>query len=735
MSTSETLPLSSYDRINGFISSLDRRELKPCISLVRYGVIPTRHDVAIWNSIPDTLLHKLFNFHEGCDPSQTEIGMVFFQISTNPLISSSIISMCLAVEPSETEIQQAFIDSASKEVQVMEGTPRSPSINWKLFFKPSRSENIVTNCQSTDATPFVYRVNASLRRFRDTIEYSRIWPHGTSRGISRQGRESLAKLRSLATSTPWLREEDKHRPATSRDVVNHYIHTGLWADGACEMKQKWYPAQLVPRTYFAQGGTAIRVSCYLRNFFNDFTDSYVPTDRFARVDGSRLICPDGGHFLIYDLTSFTSNFFEQRSFLKHMADFFRYTLVFLVGPNLSLLEASLGDLIDTYCDEINTLPQYEFNKDILDFATDTLLFTHHIAGFLGVPGNLSTCTLAHGLAVGVCLRDDQRQSCAGDDGNVGVEDDSNEQEVKRMIHYLGVFNDEKASSTKETKRGSYLKRPFMQVGNQGQMIERVDYPLLGAVNLMTKDDPRFLKLSQDRAKLRKSIAASTARLVRALYEHSNGYFRPGVLEYILLFIKDIYAKAALPTSGMVRGFYGSNLDYESFRIEAAVVFPISERFFRRDPDVVLSEDFLPWIVEVPVWTDEEIRFSHGEDWQIGYSRTGRSAPVLEKLCAMGFLDRVETERTTLVGEAARRHFRRFGKDDFRRQEYTYTARLNLSSDQLLSIGLSGLDDSEWKRQFTQASYSRPLSLRSQSRDFDKEVADLDTGALNLEDLY
>lgn len=734
MSSSTPLPDSSYRLINNFVSELERHELKPCISLVRYGIIPTELDSAIWDSLPKSLLDKLFVFQDGSDPSLTSIGEIFFAISTNPLISSSIISFCLAVEPSPDQVRQAFIDSASKEHQVLDSHPRQTTINWKPFFFPKASENYVLPHQTKDATAFVQKINSKLRQFRDRIEFKRIWPYGTSRGISKTGRESLIKLRSELSRTPWLTEEDKRRPPTSQDVVNMFIHEGLWAKGVCEMKQKWYPAQLVPRTYFAQGGNAIRVSCYLRNFFNDLTDTYLPTERRARVDGSRLICPDGGHFIIYDLTSFTSNFHEQQSFLRNMADFFRETLVFLIGHNLSLEEHYLGDLIDEYCEEVNTLPQYEFNKGILDFSLEALTFTHHVAGFLGVPGNLATCTLAHGISIGICVDSDKNQSCAGDDGNVGVRDDIQEQEVRRTVHSLGTFNDEKMSTTKITGRGSYLKRPFRQVMNQGIMINRVDFPLMGSCNLMIKDDLRFPELSKDRSKLRQSLASSISRLFRSLYEHSSGEISDDILTFILSFIQEFYAKASLPSAGMVRGFYGSDLDVTSFRIEAAVVFPVSERYLRRDPDVVLTEDFLPWITEVPVWTDETIQLSRGEDWPAGESRKGRSSPVLDKLVVLGFLERTETERMVLMGPDARRHFRRFDKEDFVRQEYTYTAKLSLNRDQVLSTGLSGLTDLEWKRQFVQPNVSVPLSFRP-FKDHDAAKDSHDDVSAVMEDLY
>jgi len=731
--TTVMLPLSTFVTIRDFVDALERHEVKPCISLVRFGIVPTPDDNAIWDVLPHSLFDKLFTRYDQ-DPEFTEIGEIFFKVSTNPLISSTIISYCLAKVPTEDEIAHEFIASVSKEVQVMESTARPPAINWKLFFEPIPGDCFIVPHQKADSTPVVMKINAQFRRFRDSICYSRIWPHGTSRGVSHSAQKSLEDLR-LRTDTSWMTPEDHHGQISSLSVVKHYIHTGFWAEGPSELRQKWYPSGLTPRTYFAQGGDAVRTSCYLRNFFNDFTDTFIPCERLARVDGNRLICPDGGYFYIYDLTSFTSNFHEQCSFLRSMASFFRETTVFLIGRHLLLQQESLGDMIDEYIDTVNILPPYEFNKEILDFSLDSVVFLHHVAGFLGIPGNLATCTLAHGISIGITTKEDKRQSTAGDDGNVGLSDELEEHEIKRTLHLLGTLNESKASSTQKTGRGSYLKRPFKQSGQQGQTIDRVDFPLLGAVNLMIRDDPRFPKLSTDRAQLRKSIATSVCRLIRDLYTHSLGYYSPGVLEYILLFLKDVYAKGALPTSGMVRGLYGSDLDLQNFKIDAAVVFPLSERYFRRDPDLVLTEDFLPWVVEVPVWTDEVIRFHEFEEWRKDDIRVGRSSPVLEKLVKLGFLERRETERITMVGEDARKHFRRLVRTDFEKQEYQYTALLTLSPIQLQSIGLSGFNESQWKRSFYTGEMYVPMRSKREYRDPDKVVDIFSESSIGLEDLY
>lgn len=728
-----TLARSSLSDIRDFITSLDQHEIKPCISLVRHGFIPSLADRSLVATIPETLLAKLFDRFDS-EVIPTEIGLVFFRVAIDPLISSSIISFCLARIPSQVEIDTAFLNSLSKEVIVMEGTKRPATIAWRQFFEPTHHDCFILPHQEHDSTGFAVTVNASFRRFRDLIEYSRIWPHGTNRGISRSAQDSLRFLRSV-DDTAWMTMEDWTSQISSLMVIKHYLHTGSWASGNCEIKQKWYPSGLTPRTYFAQGGDAIQASCYLRNFFNEFTDTYVPTERIARVDGSRLICPDGGYFFIYDLTSFTSNFHEQLSFLQSMADFFRETIVYTVGKDLLLQEQTIGDMIDTYCNTVNDLPKYEFQRDILDFALDSITFVHHVAGFLGVPGNLVTCTLAHGVSIGVTIRDVRMQSCAGDDGNIGVPGEKEEMDARKTIHLLGTFNDSKASTTRENGRGSYLKRSFKQVENKGFLFNRVDFPLLGAVNVMEKDDPRFPGLSKDRKRLRQSIAASTAKLFRDLFLSSQGNLTDDVIEYILSYLRLVYGKAGLPTSGMVRGLYGSDIDREGFAIKAAVVFPLSERYLKRDPDLVLTEDFLPWVLDIPVQTDTQIVFKEGERWEQGSDRLGRSNPALEKLVKFGYVERAETERITVIGEEARRHFRRLLREDFEKQEYRYTAMLPLTSQQLSSIGLVESSDYFWRRLFFESYQPYQLSKRVKYQDLDHVTDIFSESSLGLEDLY
>lgn len=221
------LPVSTYATIREFVDLLETHEIKPCITLVRHGIIPLPFDTELWSKIPHTLFNKLFSSYDDFSVNFSEIGGQFFQVSTNPLISSSIISFCLSKVPTAQEIENSFLVSISKEVQVMESDARPPAINWRVFFRPIPGECFVTPHQRTDCTPFAMRINSQFRRFRDSIRYNRIWPHGTTRGISSAAQSSLERLRCIE-ETRWMTPADWSNNISSLSVVKHYIRNGTF---------------------------------------------------------------------------------------------------------------------------------------------------------------------------------------------------------------------------------------------------------------------------------------------------------------------------------------------------------------------------------------------------------------------------------------------------------------------------------------------------------------------------
>jgi hypothetical protein len=677
--------LPSFSEILSFTKALDEHELKPMITLVRYGVIPTLNDKTLLGKIPDTLFRKLFNPPDNSDDlTLTPTGQKIFTIIIRPLLSSSVISSVLARIPSTAYIENAIWASASKELSVMESMPRKPEIDWNHFFNPYKRLWKVT--EECDPNPTMHQtIIRGLYRLRDNIEHSLIWPYSTTRGISLNSARQYEALFQYHQK-PWMRDaKDFERPVSSRDVVSAFLHYGQWVSGDCEMKQRWYPAHLVPRTYFAQGGDAIRVSAYLRDFFNDVCDTFIPTNRYARVDASRLVTYRDGYFFIYDLTSFTSMFHEQKAFLKELGDFFHGVIVFQITTGLELSPADLGSLIHEYTSVINDNPRYQLNDRLFSLTGSSPVLIHNVAGFLGVPGNLATCTFPHGILLAQHTESTQNQSCAGDDGNIGCHDERQEARISKSIRRLGLFQTDKSSKTKNSEAASYLKRRFLQTGRTGSLIERVEYLILSVVHSMNTQDPRYPSLSKDKSKLRASVAASTCSMVRRLYQYTHGTYLDGEKEYILEFLQYVYKHVDLPQGGQLRGMFLDEADRNRI-VHGAVVFPLKVDYLEDDPDLLFSEQFTPWVVEVPRTTSTTI-FTYLGDWLTGDTRSCSSHPSLEQLVKYGWLDKRQVEKVTLVGPDARSYFRRLLRDEVTSLEYEFTALQDIPQRKLESLGI------------------------------------------------
>lgn len=196
------------------------------------------------------------------------------------------------------------------------------------------------------------------------------------------------------------------------------MRTGIMAEGPIEMRQRFYSRILAPRTYFANGGTSYGKSRYLQSFFNQLVDLFPNTHRYLRVDNSRLFIPLGSIVLIYDLTSFTSNFSETAPFVDRLARFFHGTMVQVFDSHEGVVEVPLDELLFDY----NTL-----NDGTTPFSVRRLLpldeeFFHHTGGFLGVYGNIALCTALHGIVAAIITGSYDLANTAGDDGIMVLND-------------------------------------------------------------------------------------------------------------------------------------------------------------------------------------------------------------------------------------------------------------------------------------------------------------------------
>lgn len=204
-------------------------------------------------------------------------------------------------------------------------------------------------------------------------------------------------------------------------------------EGGVEMRQRWYPNQLVPRTYFVAGETAYFHSRFVQDFFNRLCDNFPPTNRHSRVNPRRLSCASGKHFLFYDLTTFTSSCINQRDFIRFLArlgaDVPVITSSYGEGPS----ETTLGMVLEEYALYANEFMRWHMTEK--DWEGD-----HGVAGFLGVLGNIASCTFLHGAVLSMLVDSEGDCGCAGDDA---VASTDNERRIDRGISTIGDYQEDK----------------------------------------------------------------------------------------------------------------------------------------------------------------------------------------------------------------------------------------------------------------------------------------------------
>jgi hypothetical protein len=98
-----------------------------------------------------------------------------------------------------------------------------------------------------------------------------------------------------------------------------------------------------------------------------------------------------------------------------------------------------------------------------DYFLD-LVRVHNVAGFLGVYGNLMSCTFVHGVSVLMMIDNPDKLNVAGDDGHAAISR-SNVDTLFDVIRGNGVVERSKLYSTDE--EGSIcLKRGIVQFNLQ-----------------------------------------------------------------------------------------------------------------------------------------------------------------------------------------------------------------------------------------------------------------------------
>jgi hypothetical protein len=468
-------------------------------------------------------------------------------VLSHPLYAGAII-MAAFIAPLDRNTEQSIkLDAYMKEINIMDTEPYLPDLDFRCFF----GEYHVPLHSKMQANPTTAKeVHHAIRDWsqRHSTSHRSHPPRLSTKLLPFKTRASMDAYIDMMLHDPLL--------ATQADLEYLWMRHQVELEGPCEIKQRWYTNGLAPRTYFVTGPSTYNSSKYTQGIWNDLVDSLVTTHRRSRVNPSRIHIDGVSHALFYDLSVFTSNCAVQREFLSALALYVDGMEFFVEDTRFGTYSVDFGDVVRDYCNT-NIHPRYTGGPDL-----SLLENVHGVAGFLGVYGNIATCTFVHGAFLLQLSSSDSDGACgcAGDDAVLIVHDDDDDS-IWACLSLIGVLAPEKTFSSLDPDV-VYLKRRVWFPDRRPCALKTARYIQLPSFlfSLPKAALSRFRERSMTTTELRelavKSLSATFRSAVGIKSEH---------LADVRDFIMKYYALLHLPSLGNVPQYTDKDgLRYRSF---------------------------------------------------------------------------------------------------------------------------------------------------------------------------
>jgi hypothetical protein len=333
---------------------------------------------------------------------------------------------------------------------------------------------------------------------------------------------------------------------TPAELERFYVVFGVHFLGPSEIKQRWYMHGLVPRTYATAGETAFTYSKYLKDVWNVLWNSFPPTEKFNRVDISRLRRKSAAYsFAMYDLTTFTSNLETHRDFVLSLSRFCNIEVEVFDGRR-GYCTMSLKVLLEEYATYLCQAVTWYTELGDLGFIEEEV---HAVAGLLGIIGNIASCGLAHGIFLRTLVDSLEEEGVAGDDAIfVYLIKEGWKPKTDIVGKYMGTLAEDKVYDLRE-KDAVYLKRGVRCQGEHSLTLS--DYVFFPKTLFLAKDDTERFRESRDvdfdRYLFERMFVTSLGSTYRSAGRLS--------LEYSLLrsYLTTMYERLGLPISGHCPG--------------------------------------------------------------------------------------------------------------------------------------------------------------------------------------
>jgi len=436
-----------------------------------------------------------------------------FEVDPTDPLESSIILDTIRCAPMDG---YTMIDARKKgwctEIKLAETTGR-PTINFFPFFFPQCTDDpihpdIPSNSRS------LRKIQHRFRKFRERFEGQILYARATHKNMSSSTRRSFEQTFGASLDNFAIFGQD--------DWQRVYHEHGILLEGDVEMRQKWYPANAKPRTYFAMGGKCYQRCRFLQDFFSDLVNIFPATNHITRLRPNRLRLSfddaDEDHYRIYDLSSFTSNMKEQKSFIQALVEFMRGVTVIVVDELIGPIERDLGELLEEYAEYCVNSPTLSYERaNLFEGLDEHYKREHGMASLLGIFGNLMTCTVAHYLIITPCIDEDDEINIAGDDGLV-LETLLNKYQLDVCIGFVGESAEDKTMRSNDLG-AVCLKRPLIEARPTVHLGHKITPPNLAvAVSYLMGNtiDPRFQFFNLDEMPFEDRLSVVGKDLLRFL---------------------------------------------------------------------------------------------------------------------------------------------------------------------------------------------------------------------------
>jgi hypothetical protein len=519
------------------------------------------------------------------------------------------LSMLLRTLPvSDEEATEAFRESMEKEFLATQQIPIPTQLNYSFLHDPSIAE--IHPGRTID--PAIFRLLYSgIQNFKSSLDGTMIYPRSSKKSTSLSTKYQYAKkMGNLDLLNDHI---------TLQDVERMWSRGEGKIEGCVEMRQAWKYNDLKPRTYFACGGSMYYPSRYIQPVMNALVDAFPSTDTYGRFSVERFSSLRNEEIVVlYDYTSFTSSMSEQKHFLAELAHSMRGTSVTLIDTEKGPTPKDLGDLLDEY----NVLCNYEGEFSMQDRLGVEGIFRHICASFLGVYGNISSCTALHGISLVSLLTNLDGASVIGDDAMARfMKTNMTMDEFHVGVLKLGSVHREKYKEFEEEfieeegtqpRSWHYAKRPIKRLAGKMYQGRLIDWPL---IPYMITSEERATSYHTVKGISRQKNLKVFCTQAGRLLDHIRGEdLDPETEELIRAYLEVGYLVWGLDFAGSV-GHYVSK--HKCF----ALAYPCI------DGTVSFSEDWLDFVahkcfgdvVELPVLYDKsDCRAAFGsEKWETG----------------------------------------------------------------------------------------------------------------------